>query len=65
MSVLDPLSVFPLSFERIDSNSQHAVEVEKNENLPKALALPQPGLDVYIFFWPRKSSVGILESPNR
>jgi hypothetical protein len=67
VSVLDPLSVISSSSES-ELIRTHSMQLKLQRigiYLNEALALAQPGWDADIFFWPRKSPVGIPESPSR
>jgi hypothetical protein len=67
VSVLDPLSVISSSFESelIQTHSMQLKLQRIGIYLNEALALAQPGWNADVFFWPRKSPVGIPESPSR
>jgi hypothetical protein len=67
VSVLDPLSIISSSSES-ELIRTHNMQLKLQRigiYLNEALALAQPGWDADIFFWPRKSPVGIPESPSR
>jgi hypothetical protein len=61
-----PLFIFPSSENKLIQTHSMQLKLQKIEiYINDALALAQPGWDAVIFFWPRKSPVGIPESPSR
>jgi hypothetical protein len=67
VSVLDPLSILSSSSESklVQTHNMQLKLQRIGIYLNDALALAQPGWDADIFFWPRKSPVGIPKSPSR